>query len=214
MPDWKFLYEKYVQRKHRPFTEKAVVKTLKQCRGRLFVDVGANLGFYSILLKNHFEEIYAFEPNQAHFLKWKEKPPNVKFFPYALCDRNGSADLYLGTGTGSHDTLLPVFDYNPGNYPSATGPKRYEGGRQVTVEARSYDSFGFPDADLVKIDVEGAEREVLKGMVGSLESKRVRSVMIEVHNLDWTEEIIRLLKNYGFRVKVIDGHPHLFGVIS
>lgn len=213
MTDWKFLYEKYVRGKHRPRSEKEVVNTLRRCRGQLFVDVGANLGFYSIMLKDNFEEIYAFEPNQAHFSNWKEKPPNVKFFPYALSDRSGTGELYLMTGSGSHDTLLPVFEYNPGEYHDAVR-KRFEGGKPMLVETRTYDMFGFQHADLVKIDVEGAEREVLRGMSSSLESKLVERIMIEVHNFDWAMEIGTLLENYGFHVKVIDRHPHIFAELA
>ena len=39
----------------------------KKINSEIFIDIGANIGFYSILLSGHFKKIYSFEPNQRNF---------------------------------------------------------------------------------------------------------------------------------------------------
>ena len=40
----------------------------KENDSEIFIDVGANIGFYSILLSNDFDQIYSFEPHNRNFL--------------------------------------------------------------------------------------------------------------------------------------------------
>jgi len=65
----------------------------------------------------------------------------------------------------------------------------------------------FARADLVKIDVEGAEFEVLKGMTGV----NVRMVIVELHDLNRRKELTRLMESMGFSVCKINGH-HFLGI--
>ena len=40
----------------------------KKINSEIFIDIGANIGFYSILLSGHFKKIYSFEPNKEIFM--------------------------------------------------------------------------------------------------------------------------------------------------
>ena len=67
-----------------------------------------------------------------------------------------------------------------------------------------------PKADLVKIDVEGAEFLVLEGMRESLAGQRVRNILVELHDRDRKEELERILRsNFGHLFWV--DHQHLYG---
>jgi FkbM family methyltransferase len=60
------------------------------------------------------------------------------------------------------------------------------------------------DVNWIKIDVEGAEYEVLKGATNILSKSKDIALLIEIHNLGDTnfyEPILKLLGSYGFRVK-------------
>jgi FkbM family methyltransferase len=219
--DWKFLIEKYVLRKHPPL-EPQVWKELSRIKGGLFVDVGANVGMYSIRLASHFRKVYAFEPNPNVLPALKKRVEdksrtNITIFPMALSDMDGQAEFYLDSHegfTGSAETLMPFFKYNPGPE-LGTGPAHtYVGKKSVTVTTATYDDRIQEIADLVKIDVEGAEFRVLKGARKALEDRRIRRIMVELHDKDAKEELYEILGGYGFKLKQLDSHPRIFGSLS
>jgi FkbM family methyltransferase len=127
--------------------------------GWTIVDCGAHIGWYTLICsravgpKGH---VYAFEPvpETAQVLLQNVQInalSNVTVVRKAVQDRPGSVTLTLST---SSSAVASIFG-------DGTGETR-------TVEATSLDeyfgSLGMPRIDLVKIDVEGAERLVLEGM--------------------------------------------------
>lgn len=221
MKDWRFLLEKYILHKHPPLEPEAW-KVLSQVKGRLFVDVGANFGAYSIRLSSHFDEVYAFEPdpNVLPALRRRianKSRHNIVVFPIALSDIDGQAEFFLDSHEGftsSAETLMPVFKYNPGPE-LGTGPANtYVGKKSVTVTTAEYDTKIRGSADLVKIDVEGAEFRVLKGARKALEEGRIKRIMVELHDKDARDELYRILGGYGFKLKQLDSHPRIFGSLS
>ena len=221
MKDWKFLFEKYLLRKHPPL-EPQVWKELSRIKGGLFVDVGANVGSYSVRLSSHFTRVYAFEPNPNVLPALRKRIEdkarhNITIFQMALSDTDGQAEFYLDAHegfTGSAETLMPIFKYNPGPE-LGTGPAHtYVGKKSVTVNTATYDNKIQDLADLVKIDVEGAEFRVLKGARKALEHRRIRNIMVELHDKDAKEELYEILGGYGFKLKQLDPHPRIFGSLS
>ncbi|CAD7769651.1 Methyltransferase FkbM domain protein [Candidatus Methanoperedenaceae archaeon GB50] len=85
----------------------------------------------------------------------------------------------------------------------------FEGSTEtVSVESVSPDSI-VEDADVVKIDVEGGELEVLRGMKNLLAKGKVK-IICEVHttllsSLGYsTQEITKLLNQYGYNIYLIN----------
>jgi FkbM family methyltransferase len=219
--DWKFLLEKYLLRKHPP-SEPQVWKELARIRGELFVDVGANVGTYSTRLSSHFRRVYAFEPNPNILPILKERVDsssrqNITVFPMALSDVNGHSEFYIDRHegfVGSVETLMPVFNYNPGFGPGTGPAHKYVGKENVVVSTATYDSKIREVADLVKIDVEGAEFNVLRGAKDALTNGRIKRIMVELHDKNATEELFGILAGYGFKLKLLDPHPRIFGSLS
>ena len=219
--DWKFILEKTVLRRHRPKPyEPKVREVLRNIKGRLFVDVGASDGAYSLLLRRNFVQVYSFEPNPETFevLRWnidKQKARNIKCYPIALADFTGETTLFLDQRvgiSGLSDTILANFEYRPGRVDDAGEPHRYSGQKGVKVAVRKYDDVILSEtADLVKVDVEGAEFSVLRGAGIALSENRIRSIMVELHNRDQTQELLKLLESYGFDTQLLDSHPRIFG---
>jgi FkbM family methyltransferase len=211
LTDWKFIFNKWVLHQGRsPFYEKKVKKELRHTRGDLFVDVGANQGLYSIALAKNFRTVYAFEPNpkmvQALNNKLKErKITNVRVFAKALGDTTGRTTLYQdpheGCG-GCTDTILSVFRYDPHTIPEGGTSHVYIGKTGVEVDVSTYDSIVRLPADLVKIDVEGAEFKVLDGMEKSLKARKVKEIVVELHDKTRRDELEKKLD--GFLLKWID----------
>ena len=56
--------------------------------------------------------------------------------------------------------------------------------------------------DLMKIDVEGAELDVLEG-IGASDWQRIKQIVVEVHNVDGrVERIVGMLREQGFNVTI------------
>jgi FkbM family methyltransferase len=214
--DYRFLFKKYVLRQY-PAYEPQVRKELSKIRGDLFVDVGANVGIYAVGLASHFRSVYAFEPNPTVLpeLRWrirKSRKSNIVVFPMALTDLNGQAEFYLDAQKRFSvltDTLLRVLKYDPGRDQNAGLTRTHAGRKKIVVPTATYDTQIRESADLVKIDVEGAEFLVLKGAKQALESGRIRRLMVELHDPDRRGELENLLTGYGFKLRKLDPHSRI-----
>lgn len=141
--------------------EPATVRVMSQAitPGAIVVDVGAYLGYYTVLasrLTGAAGKIYAIEPDPGSF-RWLERNirqngcRNVVAIRKALSAHAGTASLYRSARDPSTSSLFP----------------RREWVETVPVEAVKPDAILDTDTvDVVKIDVEGAEPLVLAGMAG------------------------------------------------
>jgi FkbM family methyltransferase len=122
-----------------------------------FVDVGANLGIYTLLARRAGMSTVAIEPEPTHAAFMQR---NITAFgtvlPLALSDRDGSLPLYYDKSNPGATSLLPLQTYTRG---------------QDAVPVRTFsgiaESGGLGNASavsLVKIDVEGFEQQVITGM--------------------------------------------------
>jgi len=198
--------------------EKNVQNILKRVHGDCFYDVGANVGHYSLLLRHNFRQVYAVEPLPSNVRRLKRRMSvrfvrNVIVVPKALSNRNGTATLYVNPdrknilNNFSASSLFEKFESRSCNH----GSDRIYTGSPISVETMTFDSLlSEPTADLVKIDVEGAEFLVLEGMREWLASRRVCNILIELHDRDRKEELEMILNNNFSHVFWV-GPQHLYG---
>ncbi|HEY2011895.1 MAG TPA: FkbM family methyltransferase [Bryobacteraceae bacterium] len=132
--------------------------------GMVVVDVGANIGIYTLyaarLLQGH-GRIHSFEPTpRTHAILHDNVQVNgflelgiVEFHLEAVSDRSGTARLTVFPADSGHNTLFD--EASPAN-----------GGEQIQVSTVSLDEILKlePRVDVVKIDAEGAEPWILRGM--------------------------------------------------
>lgn len=132
------------------------------------LDVGANVGYYSIMfgvLGHERLTIHAFEPFMQSIevleanLKLNELSAKVTVHKFALGNSDGTAQLFVPKRSGTSAASLA--DLHPDEQNSV-----------VTIETRRLDSMfpstGLNNLDLIKIDVEGAEAQVLEGGWGTI----------------------------------------------
>jgi FkbM family methyltransferase len=200
------------------FYEKNVRNTLQHIRGNCFYDVGANTGFYSLLLRHNFNQVYAIEPVPANIRRLRRRlsirfVKNVKVIPVALSDKNSKASFYVNSDSRSivdnlsASSLFEKFEFRSCDH----APDRTYAGSPISVETMTFDCLlSEPTADLVKIDVEGAEFLVLEGMRESFARQRVRDILVELHDRDRKEELETILKSSFAHVFWVD-NQHLYG---
>lgn len=173
-------------------------------RRKSAVDVGANVGMVTYLLRRHARTVYAVEPNPtlAANLRRAFRGRRVEVLPYALSDESGTADLLIPSAAGQELTGRSSLE------PDANGDLPV---RRVTVPRRTLDQLALPDVGFVKIDVEGHELAVLRGARGMLTGQRP-SLMIEAEEKfgeGLTDAIFRFLGAHDyFGVYVWDDRLH------
>lgn len=159
--------------------ETALLKAILK-PGAVFVDVGANWGYFSLLaahLVGAAGRVVALEPHPALFRALEANlaangPRRAKALAVAASESAGIVTL------SGHDPKA-------GNRGTSSLLSRSEDdGERYEVRAARLDEVldaeGVGDTDLVKIDVEGAEEMVLRGMEG-LARHRHRRVLVELH---------------------------------
>jgi len=160
--------------------------------GDSIVDVGANIGLFAIRYGRAFPNvpIYSFEPNPIVFQRLVRNlkgnaiehavPINA-----AVASTNGSRDFFVGRATvpGS------IYDHSNGTIKPS-----------FSTETLTIDSFcqnhSIRSIGLLKIDVEGAEMEVLRGARVALEMTKL--IMVECHSPALQESVCAFLRGYGF----------------
>lgn len=126
----------------------------------VFIDVGANLGMHTLAAARAMQgrgRIIAFEPFEptqrllAKSIWLNGFAEMTEIHQAAVSNRNGHQTLFLGATSGHH-SLFPL------STPSSLAPKPVE----VPIVRLSDVIAGDTKVDLIKIDVEGAELEVLE----------------------------------------------------
>ena len=180
--------------------------------GAVVVDVGANVGFHALRLARRIGpqgRLFAVEPAEENLAYLRanleaQRLSNVEILPLAASDARGTRDFYLQE-RGTHHGFF----------------ERPEGrGRRVTVEAAPLDELLAGPVDLVKIDTEGAELEVLRGMERLLAASPAVQVVVE-WNLPLVlqagrpyDELPAWLWSRGFAVTVLDDETGLRGEVE
>jgi FkbM family methyltransferase len=144
---------------------------------KVIVDAGANIGLASIYFTNKYPDakIIAIEPEKSNFklLEVNVSPyPNVIPVQAALWHRNEEINL-IDPGLGKWGFMTEIkktSDGLPGNTCHAV--------KAMTVN-KIMQNFNLEKIDILKIDIEGAEREVFSDSSSWIE--RVDSVIVELH---------------------------------
>ena len=172
--------------------------------GKLAFDVGANVGNFTAHLLEHFEEVWAFEPNPsaAEILSGRFDG-RVKVKEAAVGDRNGTLELltYLET---IHTSAKRYDDPEIDEADTRCDPLG-----SITVDLLTLDSLD-ASPDFIKIDTEGYEGHVLRGAEQTLRAHKP-AVLVEVHYVKFAEWCKRFLDDLGYEVETVPCPPGLRG---
>jgi FkbM family methyltransferase len=188
--------------------ESMLIRRLVQ-PGGTFVDVGANWGYYSLIMAEHVGSsghVVAIEADPRIFAILERSValndvPQVRLVHAAAAAETGVVSLI---GFDEQDT-----NWGISRIAGGSGPV----GNSYEVPARSVDGLidelGLDIVDLIKIDIEGAEALALAGMSSGLRRGRYRRLLIELHPAQLAEHgtstasIIQGLLEIGYRGWII-----------
>jgi FkbM family methyltransferase len=176
-------------------------------KGNTVVDVGANLGWFTLLGARRVGEtgkVLSFEPEPSNFqllLKSVTRNgfDNVQLFEKVVSDVDSTQLLHLSNAERS------------AHLPSLV---RNFGGAEIKVSSTRLDTAAL-DAhldhiDLLKVDVEGAEPLVLRGAEELLSKRLIKYIILEWSPEVWVgqEELTsRLLESHsGFEIRTRSSH--------
>ena len=174
-------------------------------KGFFVADVGAYKGWYTTLCSKMVGPngcVYSFEPEPNNFqmlhkVVWLNQLRNVKLFKLALSDKDGFESLYLSKHPSMHSTTL------------------IRSNNSISVPCMRLDTLSrlhkIAKIDLIKVDVEGAELKVLKGMQRTInEFEPIFSIDV-LHYEGEFEEISSFMREFNYEIRPLfckEGKPY------
>jgi FkbM family methyltransferase len=176
----------------------------------VLVDVGANVGDFSRLLREQFPSarIYAFEPLAPTFARLRERTAglNIRCVNAGLGSKEGPSTIYLSSREELNVMASMYSDV-------AQSIHRYKDIVTASVHIRTLDAVGAEEnlefIDLLKADTEGHEFEVLQGARNLIQSGRVGAVLFEFNEMNTISRVF--LRDFygllsGYRFYRLDTH--------
>ena len=173
--------------------------------GMTVVDIGAHIGYYTRLfseLVGPSGRVFAFEAHPENFAILKRNLctgayANVEALNLAVSDRSSKVQLHVSPGSSNHSLLK--------GYTEEVGV--------IEIDGIALDDFlstrGIKSVDFIKSDVEGGEPLVLQGSKRVVVCSPQLAMLMEYNPMALRcggappGEMIRLLKDGGFRVEAI-----------
>lgn len=142
----------------------------------VFFDIGAHIGLYSCLIQDHLKDgqVVAFEPHPANYEQLEQ---NISLNKQSIQTHN----LALGNQNTEMGLSVSSMESGTGNSSLLGDDKNNTVACSVRKGDRLISENIVPLPDIIKIDVEGAEFNVLSGLREILEMGTVRAIYCEVH---------------------------------
>jgi FkbM family methyltransferase len=210
VPKYNFKFFSKITRKINNFTiqdmfvsmsshEEEILKYFTPKEGDVVVDIGAAFGFYTILASKMIGskgKVIAIEPQPESFQMLNSniklnKLSNVKTHNCAIYSKQTKLQLY------SSYSIIP----------ERAGENTLD---FIEVKSNKLDNLihqigNIDEVNWIKIDVEGAELEVLKGATNVISKSKNIVLLIEVHNIskgrNHYQSIMDLLHNFNFKIE-------------
>jgi len=199
----KFVYKFYRKIIFPNFLNKEIdIKKIRNFSFNVAIDIGANVGTYTVELQKNSKKVYSFEPilRNVTYLSWLADK-NVKIKKYALGSTNSKEFIYTPSEGKSSDFALS----------SLSNHLKYKiNSRKQLVSVKKFDDIlknkkTLSKIDFVKIDVEGYEFNVLKGMSRLfLYSKPIFLIEIEKKHNPHYLKVLRFMLKRKYKIYFIN----------
>jgi len=165
-------------------------------------DIGAHVGIFSCIAATKGKLVYAFEPSNAHILDINKQS---ELYDNRIIAVNCALSDYVGTASfceaGSQGKLINKDNNN-------------ENDSIETVKVTTIDEFvkenNIPKVDFIKADIEGAERDMLKGAVNVLKIFAPKLSICTYHLPDDKEVLEKIVKDANPKYNVIHKYKKMY----
>ena len=164
------------------------------------LDLGAHIGLSILYFKIKYpnSKIVGFEPNSNIFPVLQENIEcnnlkDIELHNIALGNTEETRSFYIDS-SGSNSFSTGSFNKDAWNGAQATV--------NISVKCEKLSKYVTQDIDILKMDIEGAETEVLKELIKANKLKYLKNILMEYHpvNNGNTKNVIKLLEKNGFEV--------------
>ena len=170
---------------------------------KIFLDIGAHTGTYSISLAYKFERVVAFEPQLSTYnalcgsvaLSGLSYVVDCQRFGLGSEEQVGEQTLKIVSNDGGGSSL------NPGSTETVL--------REETIQVRTLDSFHLSNIGFVKMDVENNELNVLRGALNTLRESGYPPILFE-SNGDNPALFGFLKEALGYKIVSISGVVNMY----
>ena len=188
------------------YYEKETFEEIKKnlSKGSVFIDGGANIGFFSILtskLVGSSGKVICFEPTDscyAYLLKNIKinRRKNIYLEKKAISSQNGTVQFKINENSEENSI---VSNFNK---------KKFLQNNIIKIKSTTIDSYckknKISQVDLIKLDIEGQEYEAIKGSSKIIKKNRNIKIIFELNianrknGITYSKKIFKLLKKLNF----------------
>ena len=172
------------------------INSFKNSKATIFWDIGANIGLFSIYnsLKNKKSCTISFEPSTSNLKVLSRNISinnlkNINIFPIALSDKKNGFFMMNENkfvDGGALNTFSERYNFEGKTFKPEMNYNFYG----TNIEKLINDKF-LEIPSYIKIDVDGIEHLILKGMGKYLKNKKIKSILVEIN------------ENFQFQFKTI-----------
>ncbi|HUS49027.1 MAG TPA: FkbM family methyltransferase [Candidatus Paceibacterota bacterium] len=173
-----------------------------EIEGNIGMDVGANIGYFSLFLCDKMREVICIEPDERS-RKLLKKNINLnnfshktKIYDFAMSEKDGYKKIYLAKTNSNLSTLCK------------TGLSKKDKYKSLKIKTRTIDSLNLEELNFIKMDIEGYEVEVLSGGLETFRRSSNCKILLEVHPQFYSEErnfysVLKELVKMGFSFRYV-----------
>ncbi len=156
-------------------------------KNKIVFDIGANVGMYSVLYARYCKQVYCFEPlpRNLHYLY---RILSINHFKNATIVPFAVGEHFLLANFQEHERHSEGKISNSGTQPV------------VVIDLKTFIEKYNVIPHIIKIDVEGAEYDLLKSAKDFINSIPTLEIMLSVHSDELRINCLKLLKECNFRV--------------
>lgn len=191
----------------REFTEYLLGKNPK-----VFLDVGANIGRYTIPMARRSGQVVAFDCDPDNFKALQE---NI-----SLNNRGSNCPAMVRVTALEigcwHEECEVSMNVAPIDKKGMSSLKVGANGKEVMVKCDTIDNMlkrlGIKSVDLVKMDIEGAEKEAILGMKETIANSPEIEILFEAFNRQYVRECADALKQVGIMNEPVEMADNMYKV--